>query len=223
MPISLPPSPMPIVSGARQPGSGRGRPVRGAAGLRRLRRRCASRNISSSGRFHCGHRDAAHVQVVAGRGRGPAARWRPGGVGRSRASTSAAASAPSGYAKTSGGSPSARSAAFERRQRRGVAGVPDPGAQPAQRPAQHGGARRSIGLRHALGDDEAGDDQHASRAPVSARAAASGAARPEEPRDAAAAGIESEQMVDRVSADAGGAHGSGRYHTRRLTSYRTAW
>ena len=55
-------------------------------------------------------------------------------------------------------------------------------------------------------------------APVSARAAAwapPGRKNPAMPRRA---GIEREQMVDRVSADAGGAHGSGRYHTRRLTS-----
>ena len=55
-------------------------------------------------------------------------------------------------------------------------------------------------------------------APVSARAAAWRAARPEESRDAPPGGIESEQVVDRVKADAGGGHGSGRYHTLRLTS-----
>jgi len=87
----------------------------------------------------------------------------------------------------------------------------------AERSAQHGGPRRSIGLRHALGDDEAGDDQHGA-GPGQRAGRRLGAARPEESRDAPSGGIESEQVVDRVKAGAGGGHGSGRYHTLRLTS-----
>jgi hypothetical protein len=163
-----------------------------------------------------GHRDAAHVEVVAG---ATAARPRDGDqVGRPLASQDLRCRVRAFRIREDVGRLVERAQrAFERGQRGGIASVPDPGAHAAERPAQHGSARRSIGLRQALGDDEAGDDQHGA-GPGQRAGRRLGAARPEESRDAPPGGIESEQVVDRVKAGAGGGHGSGRYHTLRLTS-----
>jgi uncharacterized glyoxalase superfamily metalloenzyme YdcJ len=95
--------------------------------------------------------------------------------------------------------------------------VRDAGAEPPQRAAQHGYARRPVGLGHVQLDREAGDDQHPARAAQSAGRVERRAGI-EERRHVAMAGIEGENLVDEVDTTS---HGSGRYH--RLASYSKHW
>src|SRR2546426_7243807 len=95
-------------------------------------------------------------------------------------------------------------------------------AEEPERPAEHGGARRPVGLGHIGPHGEAGHDQHAPGAAERARRREGGAGT-EERRDPAPAGIERQNLVDEVVRwpGTGGQHASRRYHRSR--SYSKIW
>src|SRR5439155_25319165 len=105
---------------------------------------------------------------------------------------------------------------------RAVRDVAHAGAEDPQRAAEHGGARRPVGLGGVGLHGEAGHDQHASGAAEGARRR-EGRAGTEERRDPATAGIERQDLVDEVvrRPGSGWRHGSRRYHCSR--SYSKSW
>ena len=89
-----------------------------------------------------------------------------------------------------------------------VGDVRDAGAEPPQRAAQHRGAGRAVGLGHVRLHGEAGDDQDAARSAQRPRGAER-CAGIRERGDVAMAGIEGENLVDKVD--------------HRLASYSKHW
>src|SRR5438094_541357 len=159
-----------------------------------------------------GDRDAARVEIVPGAAaagtldgdevrRALASEDGPGGAGAV------------GMRQHLGGLAERAQRVAQDRQHHGIGRVAHSRAEAAQGATEHDGARRPVGLRHALGDDEAGDDQHGPRAHERA-GGTQRAARLEEGGDAAPAGIQREQVIDRIEETPGGGHGSGRYHRR---------
>src|SRR4029450_3641704 len=110
----------------------------------------------------------------------------------------------------------------QRRQRGAVARVAHARAQPAQRAPEHGGAGRPVGLRHAVGHDEAGDDEHPAGASERARRTQR-AAWLKERADTARTWVERQEVINRIERDSTNGHGAARYHSPAVLTSVMRW
>ena len=184
MPISLPPSPIPMVTARAGPVGRTTRPV------------AAEHEQLVDGPVPGRHRCAARVEIVAL----AAAAWALDGdhVGRALAAQQGGGHAvPVRIGEDISRRPQDGQGRPQNGHSHGIGHVAHAGAQPPERMAEHRRPWRAVGLGGPGGHRETGRHQHAAGSEQSARGSR-GAAQREEPGDAAAPGVEREEMVDRI-------------------------